>query len=434
MKIGFFRRALQFSRRLVLEPCFYAFLLSPLFSSCATDLVKSAAVGDTAEVKKNIGEGVNKRNSEGNTPLIVSAAQGHISVVRYLISQGADIAARNNSGNDALGLAAGKGHLEIIELLLDNNAEINNKNSNGNTALINAVAGGYIDVVTALLNRGANPNVQNQNGETALMFATLNRDDSVVKILIDKGADPYLRAKNGISSIDLAESKNYDSIAKLIKRQRSAQAEPGSSGAGLVIGTGWVAQSGHVVTLYHNIKGARKIVVVRTDGQRLPATVAITDQLNNVALLKVDDLEKLPPALPISPRRPIIGENVVPVGYSFSEIEVGALVGLFGPGSDPRTLEITSTVLTGHDGSPLLNMYGEVIGLTLSRYSAAQSLLWDKGTAGKSNYAIRVDYVDLLISATGYTVSAKPQAVTRGSWQEIISKARISIVMVIAEK
>jgi len=64
-----------------------------------------------------------------DTPLHLSAENGHLCVVEYLVNQKADIKAENIDDLTPLHRAAANCHLRIVEYLVNQKADINAKNN-----------------------------------------------------------------------------------------------------------------------------------------------------------------------------------------------------------------------------------------------------------------------------------------------------------------
>ena len=60
---------------------------------------------------------VNARTAQGETALILAAAQGHEPMVRMLLEKGADIRARSQTGVTALQAAKSGLHVDVVQLL-----------------------------------------------------------------------------------------------------------------------------------------------------------------------------------------------------------------------------------------------------------------------------------------------------------------------------
>ncbi|XP_076275512.1 histone-lysine N-methyltransferase G9a isoform X2 [Rhynchophorus ferrugineus] len=111
---------------------------------------------------------VNYQDDGGWTPLVWACEHGHIDIVKYLISKGADIDLRDVEYNVALHWAAFGGHSDIVELLLRNNCNINILNVHGDTPLHICAREEKYDTVVTLLSRNANVFIINRNNETPL--------------------------------------------------------------------------------------------------------------------------------------------------------------------------------------------------------------------------------------------------------------------------
>ena len=140
-------------------------------------------------------------------------------------------------------------------------------------------------------------------------------------------------------------------------------------------GSGWIIdESGIIVTNAHVVSQANSITVTLDDGRVIPvdmSTVAIDIQ-TDLAVLKVD-VDELLPAVAVGDSGKLrIGDWVVAIGNSLGfgtratqgivsrqdvtiQIKDGILTGI---------IETDAAINLGNSGGPLLNLAGEVIGIT----------------------------------------------------------------------
>jgi len=129
---------------------------------------------------------------------------------------------------------------------------------------------------------------------------------------------------------------------------------------------------GHIVTNNHVIEGARTITVTLADGRTFPASVVGADVLTDVAVLKIDAQDLVKANLGDSSQGRV-GEWVLAVGNSLG-LGISAKEGIISrvkvsiPVSSGQTLddliETSAAINPGNSGGPLVNMRGEVIGIT----------------------------------------------------------------------
>ncbi len=93
-----------------------------------------------ALLKSYIGQG-----SRQMTSLMWAAQDGYLAMVRFLVSEGADIHVRDENGWTALMKATVSGHLDAVRFLVDRGADVNARNESGDTALTWAVEGLQIE-------------------------------------------------------------------------------------------------------------------------------------------------------------------------------------------------------------------------------------------------------------------------------------------------
>src|SRR5262249_32283331 len=76
------------------------------------------------EIIANSPDLINARGNQGTTRLQQAATAGQLSVVRFLLANGADVNATDRSDNTAIFWAAGNGHKAVVEALLAGGAKI----------------------------------------------------------------------------------------------------------------------------------------------------------------------------------------------------------------------------------------------------------------------------------------------------------------------
>jgi len=141
-------------------------------------------------------------------------------------------------------------------------------------------------------------------------------------------------------------------------------------------GSGWIIdEDGHIATNNHVITGAKSITVTLADGRALPAGIVGTDALTDLAVLKVDATNL--PAVDMGDSSKLgIGEWVLAIGNALgmgitAKEGIISRLGASVPVSPGQTLhdliETSAAVNPGNSGGPLVNMAGEVIGITSAK-------------------------------------------------------------------
>jgi len=134
-------------------------------------------------------------------------------------------------------------------------------------------------------------------------------------------------------------------------------------------GSGFVVDSdGHILTNAHVVDGAARLTAVFDDGTRLTARVVGTDPIRDIALIKVEPRQRQLKVLPlVTGIRE--GDEVVALGYPLNSTSMTVTKGIVSAliAHNGLTYIQTDAALNpGNSGGPLLNLRGEVVGMSTS--------------------------------------------------------------------
>jgi tetratricopeptide (TPR) repeat protein len=143
-------------------------------------------------------------------------------------------------------------------------------------------------------------------------------------------------------------------------------------------GSGFFVASDRIVTNRHVIERSNRAEIHLMDGKKFPVRgVIAVDGEGDLAMLQVDVPQALAIPLPIVRTVPQEGESIVVVGNPFglegsvSDGIVSAVREISGYG---KIIQITAPISPGSSGSPVVNMYGQVIGIATLQAAEGQSL------------------------------------------------------------
>jgi serine protease Do len=163
---------------------------------------------------------------------------------------------------------------------------------------------------------------------------------------------------------------------------RSGERVQASMGSGFII-----RDDGVVVTNAHVVNGATTVSVAMRDGATFDARVVGTDELNDIAVLRIDAR-----GMPVAPLGNsgdvIVGEWAIAIGNPFGfvlgnaepSVTAGVISGtgrnLLAPSAGGTgtydMIQTDAAINPGNSGGPLVNALGEVIGMNTLIYTPSQ--------------------------------------------------------------
>lgn len=137
-----------------------------------------------------------------------------------------------------------------------------------------------------------------------------------------------------------------------------------------------IDKEGHIVTNSHVVKGARKIEVIFHDNTTVRAKLVGRDEASDVALIKVPSSEKYQVATIGDSDKVDVGQLAFALGAPFGldrTFTVGTISAKQRQIDDTSysRLQTDASINPGNSGGPLLNIYGEVVGINQSIFSTS---------------------------------------------------------------
>lgn len=155
-----------------------------------------------------------------------------------------------------------------------------------------------------------------------------------------------------------------DDIMEFFRRQLPRR--PSSSvGSGVI-----VDKAGYIMTNAHVVEDAARITVKLDSGEEFPATVVGSDELTDLAVLKIDAGRELPTVSLGDSSQARVGEWVLAIGSPFGLART-VTAGIISQTnrqtpyatSFQKFIQTDAAINRGNSGGPLVNMKGEVIGI-----------------------------------------------------------------------
>jgi Do/DeqQ family serine protease len=148
------------------------------------------------------------------------------------------------------------------------------------------------------------------------------------------------------------------------------------------LGSGFLISSdGYILTNEHVVKGGEQVTVKLSDQRTFAARVVGIDSRTDVAVLKIDSREELPTVVMGDSDALQVGQWAVAIGNPFGldrTLTVGVIsaTGRANLGIEDYEdfIQTDASINPGNSGGPLLNIYGEVVGINTAIVAAGQGI------------------------------------------------------------
>jgi ankyrin repeat protein len=204
-------------------------------------IAKAIEEGDDAEAGRILGEYELRQCYFGQSPATLAAEYGRLGILKKILERGASIEGTECWSGTPLLEAAGQGHVEVVRYLLSKGATPNPSVKSRRTPLLAAIEDPLffhakqegsketLKIVLLLLDAGADPNASDQLERTPLILAVRNADARLARLLLSHGADPNVKGSRGKSALDLAKADRLDYIASLLEGKPPGKSEGGNT-------------------------------------------------------------------------------------------------------------------------------------------------------------------------------------------------------------
>ncbi len=181
-----------------------------------------------------------------------------------------------------------------------------------------------------------------------------------------------------ICAVHISAQDFLPELVKRIKPSAVAIETFDARGNSLSRGSGFFVAADKIITNRHVIEKSSRVEIHLMNGKKFAAKgVLAIDGEGDLAILQVDVSPMIAAPLPIVGKVPQEGESIVVIGNPFglegsvSNGIVSAVREISGYG---KIIQITAPISPGSSGSPVVNMFGQVIGVATLQAAEGQSL------------------------------------------------------------
>ena len=270
-------------------------------------------------------------------------------------------------------------------------------------ALLGGAVGGGVAWGISRSGSGTSINASSRPATTV----SINKVDGKTEM---SDAEVYAATVNSVVSIRTSATSGTNFFGQAV--------ETASAGSGFVL-----TADGYIVTNYHVVKDADTVTVTMYNGDEYNALYVGGDEDYDIAVIKVEATGL--PAVTLGDSSTLnVGDHVLAIGNPLGELTFSMSGGMVS--SVNRTINVDGTpfnmiqtdasINPGNSGGPLMNSYGEVVGIVSAKYSSYS----DESVEGLG-FAIPINDVYAMIEdimTNGYVTNKPYLGIFGGSMTE----------------
>ena len=236
----------------------------------------------------------------------------------------------------------------------------------------------------ALYRSSTRQTVTLQQSDRAPVTVSVKQVDGQTKM---EPAEVYASTVNSVVSINTTATAGTNIFGQTV--------ETASAGSGFII-----SSDGYIVTNYHVVKGATSVKVTLYSGDTYDATVIGGDSDYDVAVIKINAGGL--PAVTLGNSADVnVGDTVLAIGNPLGELTFSMSQGIVSccdrainvDGTPFNMIQVDASINPGNSGGPLVNLYGEVVGIVSAKYSS-----YSNTTVEGLGFAIPISDVQAIIT------------------------------------
>ena len=236
----------------------------------------------------------------------------------------------------------------------------------------------------ALYRSSTRQTVTLQQSDRAPVTVSVKQVDGQTKM---EPAEVYASTVNSVVSINTTASAGINIFGQTV--------ETASAGSGFII-----SPDGYIVTNYHVVKGATSVKVTLYNGDTYDAAVIGGDSDYDVAIIKINAGGL--PAVTLGNSADVnVGDTVLAIGNPLGELTFSMSQGIVSccdrainvDGTPFNMIQVDASINPGNSGGPLVNLYGEVVGIVSAKYSR-----YSNTTVEGLGFAIPISDVQAIIT------------------------------------